>query len=344
MLCPDGPDHRLGVKALDDLLEVFVPRPGTAQGQGQTANPRLANRSEPVVEISSSQSAAGKSQLLYYLTAVAILPSRLGDIRLGGRDAAVVFIDADGRFDASRLLTVARRIVQQKMKPQTMDREGELKLHDDIENLLIDSLQHVHAFRPQSSTSLLATLHSLEPYLFNLPRHLSSNRHLHAILIDSMTAFFWQDKLRDQIARIEEIGHPRAEIERNRKERQSFYMADLHAELVKELKRLQHVFGCAVVHTTTAWVGRSSAGDLPGVVETATSFRCPLPAPWGLFPWLRVVVSSSSPSVGGKRRFSGCVNGWAREDWPRRFIEGAQRRNGGRFVFHANCDGVEMAD
>lgn len=344
MLCPDGPDHRLGVKALDGLLEVFVPRPGTVQGQGQAANPHLANRSAPVVEISSTQSAAGKSQLLYYLAAVAILPSRLGDIRLGGRDAAVVFIDTDGRFDANRLSIVARGIVQQKIKPHTTDKEGELNLRNDIENLLIDSLRHVHVFRPQSSTSLLATLHSLELYLFDLPRHPSSNRNLHAILIDSMTAFFWQDKLRDQIARIEEIGHPRVEIERHRKEKQSFYMADLYVELVRELKRLQNVFGCAIVHTTTAWVGRSSAGGLPSVVETASSFRCPLPAPWGLFPWLRVVVSSSSPSAGGKRQFLSCVNGWAREDWPRRIIEGVECRNGGIFVFYANRDGVEMAD
>lgn len=296
------------------------------QGDRQ-AHPAVWNtRPDPVVEISSTSSAAGKSQLLYYLTAIAVLPSTVDDIQIDGRNAAVVFVDTDGRFDADRLLTVARGIVQQKLKdPDQLP---------DVENILINSLQHVHVFCPTSSASLLATLQNLEPYLFGLTRHLSTDRPLHAILIDSATAFFWQDKLRDQIARIEEIGRPHAEVEHYRALKRSFYIADMYAELVKELKRLQRVFGCAVVYTTRAWVGRSTPMAMG---HELVAFRCSLPPPWGLFPTLRLVVRST-----GKGRFLGCVNGLGQEDWPRRVVEGLARRNRRTFVFNTDKDGVRI--
>lgn len=284
----------------------------------------VRTRPDPVVEISSTSSAAGKSQLLYYLTVIAVLPAMIDNIQIGGRNAAVVFIDTDGRFDADRLLAVARGIIQQRLKQQMVEQP-------DIETTLLTSLQHIHVFRPTSSASLLATIHSLESYLFDISRHISTKRSLHAILIDSATSFFWQDKLRDQIARIEEIGRPHAEIEHDRRLKQSFYIADMYAELVRALKKVQSVFGCAVVYTTTAWVGR--AASVSG--EELVAFRCSLPPPWGLFPTLRIVVRAN-----GQGSFLGCVNGLGREEWPRRVVEGLEGRSRGTFVFGVDRDGV----
>ena len=346
-ICPrteDGIPGSLGVKPLDDLLQVFA---APHQSRADHENPNLQSEdghghgnagttritpSEPVVEISSTSSGAGKSQLLYYLTAVAILPSTLDETQLG-KNAAVVFIDADYRFDALRLRTIARGIIQQKLNQD----------HDDIEDMLVDSLQHVHVFRPDSSASILATLKSLDAYLFDLSRHVSSTRPVQAIFIDSATAFFWQDKLRDQVARTEEIGRPYAEIELARSRKQSFYITDMYAELVRELKRLQRVFGCAVVYTTTAWVARSHVLDSAGAAPVA--FRCALPPPWGLFPTLRLVVRSFPAAVttvrdAGLSRFLGCVNGLGREEWPRRITEGLDGRGKGTFVFYTGRDGV----
>lgn len=283
-------------------------------------------RPDPVVEISSTSSAAGKSQLLYYLTAIAVLPSTIDNVQIGGRNAAVVFVDTDGRFDADRLLSVTRGIIQQKLKQQMVEQRP------DIETILYTSLQHIHVFRPTSSASLLATLQSLESYLFDLTRHISTNRPLHGIFIDSATAFFWQDKLRDQIARVEEIGRPHVEIEHDRRLKRSFYIADMYAELVRALKKVQSVFGCAVVYTTAAWVGR--AASVSG--EELVAFRCSLPPPWGLFPTSRVVVRAN-----GQGRFLGCVNGLGREEWPRKVVEGLERRGRG-FVFDADGDGVHI--
>lgn len=279
------------MKSLDDALRVFTSE----------------SKKEPVVEIASTASAAGKSQLLYYLAATAVLPETCG-----GRSAAVVYIDADGRFDAHRLRTVAMGIAQTAVEAATVE----------------DSLQHVHVFQPSSSGCLLATLQTLQDYLLDVKRHVSSARPLRAILLDSATAFLWQDKLRDQIARVEEIGLPASEIEQDRRENRSFVLGTLYAELVSELKRLQGEFGCAVVFTATVWT-RGLEGD-------AVGFRSSLPPPWGLFPALRVVVRATGRGV-----FEAGVNTWGREDWPRRVVEGLQRTHrGGAFSFHANVDGV----
>lgn len=291
-------------------------RPPTGRGEESQAR----KESNPVVEIASTASAAGKSQLLYYLTALAVLPETYG-----GRDAAVVYIDTDGRFDADRLRAVARGIVHQRLQTNITT------ACIDVEDLLISSLQHVHVFRPPSSASLLATLQTLHIYLLDIPRHSSSAKPLHAILLDSATAFLWQDKLRDQIARVEEIGRPHVEIEQERRENRVFVLGGFYTELVAELKRLQGCFECAVVYTVTAWVKTGAGAD------GAVGFRSSLPPPWGLFPGLRVVVRSI-----GQGRFVGCVNTWGREDWPRRVIEGLERLHNGAFSFYTGKDGVVL--
>lgn len=305
-LAGDEQKGHLGLKSLDDALDVFM----------------CEWKKEPVVEIASTASAAGKSQLLYYLAAIAVLPEPYG-----GRSAAVVYIDADGRFDANRLRTVAMGIAQTTSPAETAPAPAPAPAADAVK----DSLQHVHVFQPASSGSLLATLKTIEAYLLDTQRHVSSTRPLHAILLDSATAFLWQDKLRDQIARIEEIGVPASQIEQDRRGHRSFVLGTLYAELVSELRRLQGVFGCAVVYTATVWTRGVEGGG-------AVGFRSSLPSPWGLFPTLRVVVRAA-----GQGRFEAGVNTWAREDWPRRVVEGLQRINrGGAFSFQAGVDGLVL--
>lgn len=389
---------RLGVKELDHLLDVFMPVPAAQHPSRQPQSSSLpqaeddllfsgdeedivighqarftpVSRPNPVVEISSSSSAAGKSQLLYYLTAITILPLTYEGARVDGKESAVVFIDADGRFDADRLRTVARGILHRRLRdqPETIE-----PAH--LEAILLTSLQHVHVLRPQSSSSLLATFHSLDTYLFDLSRHVSSNRRLHAIIIDSASAFFWQDRLRDEVARIEDIGRPLAGIEREREQKQSFYISDLYAELVKELKRLQRRFSCAIIFTTTSLTGKTSSSHHTQSYQTSGPFdlynppapptktpalRPFLPAPWGTFPTLRLVVqrdavrpfppnitvhnaerdAANRHEVVKQGKFSGWVNGWGQEEWPSRVVDGIDGLNGGMFVFYARSEGVDI--
>ncbi|KAL4944274.1 hypothetical protein BDV06DRAFT_96656 [Aspergillus oleicola] len=373
----------LGVAPVDELLELFGPAPQPQHNHqnieddtlGDQADPitvegkpthseafahsALHSRQYPVLELSSTSSAAGKSQVLYHLCALAVLPSEFNDVSLGF-NSVVVFIDTDGRFDAERLRTVARGIVQSKLQAED----------ENIEAMIFASLQHVHVFRPQSSLSLLATLQSLDVYLLDTSRHASSNRALKAIFIDSATAFLWQDKFQEEIARTEEIGRSAAEIERERREKGSFHIADLYADLVSTLKHLQHIFDCAVVYTTTFSSGRPTANQNPSVrygsynpldtALTGPAFRTPLPPPWGLFPTLRLVLQRDTvrPFPPGvtvaeaqrdapmrhevvmKGEYLGTVNGWGREDWPMRMLEEFKRRRGGTFVFRVGREGV----
>ncbi|KAJ5106084.1 hypothetical protein NUU61_003431 [Penicillium alfredii] len=329
-------------------------------------SPRI-QRPSPVVEVSSSLSASGKSQLLYYLTALAVLPHSCGEIPVGGRDAAVVFVDTDGRFNADRLRMVGRGIVQSRQGRRARREVSE----DDLETVLASSLQHVHVLRPQSSSALLATLRSLDAYLFDLPRHRSASRPLHMIAIDSATAFFWQDRLRDEVARAEDIGRSRDEIEREREQKQSFYLSDLYTDVARELKRLQGQLGCAVVYTATVSSGRSVINNDPSAAADPSQFapqtfslRPTLPAPWGTFPLLRLIVHRDSvrmfpptmsaqdarndaplrQSVVRQGKFSAWVNAWGRDQWPRRVVDGIQASSGGVFSFYVRESGVEIPD
>ncbi|KAL4900786.1 hypothetical protein BDW74DRAFT_170561 [Aspergillus multicolor] len=328
-------------------------------------HPAFPSRPHPVLEISSTASAAGKSQMLYYLTAIAVLPSELNGISLGGLNSAVVFIDTDGRFDAARLRTVARGIVLNKLRAGI---ESGTKSQNSAETILLESLQHVHVFRPQSSLALLATLQTLDEYLLNISRHASASRALQAVVLDSATAFFWQDKLQDEIARTEDIGQSAAEIERRCRGRETFHLADIYADLVASLKRLQSIFDCTVIYTATPFGAKSaerpsmpygSYNPLDTALNTP-SFRSPLPPPWGLFPTLRLVLQREMvrPFMPGgtvqeaerdapmrqgvvmRGEFLGSVNSWGREDWPQRILEALKRRGGGQFTFNVGQEGV----
>ncbi|PLN84749.1 hypothetical protein BDW42DRAFT_30864 [Aspergillus taichungensis] len=369
-----GPSPRLGADALDDLVEVFMPVCSVPAGErtlpvGQDEQREVQpetlfkKRHDPVVEITSTSSAAGKSQILYYLTAMAVLPSMFNGARLDGHTAAVVYIDTDGRFDAERLQSVARGIVEHKVRQPEPSTNSD---NTGMASMLATALQHVHVFRPQSSCSLLATLQTLDAYLLDLSRHYSSARPVHAIFLDSASAFFWPDRLRDEVARIEDIGRPYAELERERRMQLSFHISDLYAALVAELRRLQRRFGCTVVYTATAHTtGRpplsnpaSGPFDLynPGEDRSRSRVRAPSLRPllpgWGAFPTLRLVVGREAvrafppgTTAGEAQRvadarqdavrrgqFWARVNAWGEEEWPQRVVEQIQQKGGFPFT------------
>src|SRR4030095_12875097 len=86
--------------------------------------------------------------------------------------------------------------------------EEDLQLH----SMLHECLRHVHVFRPQSSQALLATIQSLETYLLDGSDHISGLRPLRAIVLDSATAFYWQDRREAEILRIPGVREERARI------------------------------------------------------------------------------------------------------------------------------------
>ena len=213
--------------------------------------------------------------MLYYITAIAVLPTTYSGVPLDGKLSAVVVLDTDGRFDVRRLAHVMRSHILQRKDSynttvkstlqsnndtaQSTETAASVQLSEDaVENLIKISLQHIYIFRPQSFASQLATLSTLPSYLLSSTAHKSSHRPLHSILIDSVSAFYWQS-LPSTTA---------TDSNANSKPSPSPY-----ATLTSRLRTLQSQFHCPVI--TTSW----SVGARPH-----------LPSLWQNFVTVRLVV------------------------------------------------------
>lgn len=300
----------MGIPQLDSLLnslrvpaEVEAPAtlagegpsstPSSDGGEGHVENPSRQHhgRSKPVsVELTSRDSAAGKTTLLYCLSAVATLPKAVG-----GQESAVVYIDNDGRFSAARLVQIMDDYIR-RLQSATTGVEPEF----DIENktkptsrqLTHEALNHTYVFRPQSSTELISTLDSVAAFLLDRTKHSSIHRPLGLVIIDSATAFYWQDRFDRDMARLANPvvpgpgpgpGHSQTKAKAN--------------EILERLQALQTQFGCAVAFSTSS----TAAAPPPFSISKATcSLDSPAPAPaptspvvspWTLFATLTLTMS-----------------------------------------------------
>ncbi|EED12200.1 Rad51 family DNA repair protein, putative [Talaromyces stipitatus ATCC 10500] len=289
-------DAFFGIKDFDELLHVAL---GAHQPFAGTQNQHVhqsaafgssSKRKLPVIEISSPSSGGGKSQLLYYFIAMSVLPSTFNGHKLDGRGGVAILLDADGRFDVRRLHDIIAGIVRHALSDA--DVSSNTAIDKAINALIHTTLQYVHIFRPQTSSSLLSTLNALDTYLLNHSQTTRS-RPLQGIFLDSASAFYWTDRLRDEISRTQEIGLPATEIQRRRKGRTSFYMSVLYSNIAGELRRLQSLFGCAIVYTTWGITPRSSSSveGYGHIWSGPPTFKPHLPSPWNsTFPDLRLVV------------------------------------------------------
>lgn len=333
-----------------------VPRPTASYAQKSKL---------PVIEISSPNSGGGKSQLIYYLVALCVLPSTFKGRKTGGRDGAVVLLDTDGKLDIRRLYQIAQGVVWHSLRADINAEEA--MNENEIQSLLHDSLQHIHVFRPQTSSSLLATLKSLDKYLLDVTRHHSAARPLHALFLDSASAFYWQDRMRDDVARTEEIGRSGADIAHDRDNRKKFHMNVLYRDLVVELRRIQAVFDCSLIFSTWGLFRAPPDRTAPysHLWTGPPSFRPHLPPPWGKFANLRLIVQRDAvrpypvtssladierdapirQAVVRRGKFSAWVDTWGKEDWPPGLISALRSmpENGG-FPFWIREDGVFMDD
>ncbi|PGH30728.1 hypothetical protein GX50_06490 [[Emmonsia] crescens] len=315
---PTSPQYApLGIKPLDDILRVFHPSPPHAsitsaspyatEAAAATHIPR-----QPVLEITSPSSADGKSHLLYYITALAILPDTYHNIILRGRNSAIVFLDTDCRFDAVRLREVTRGIVLERaveqgiLLPAAGSNSGHGNEDEDLNKMLHTALSHVHVFRPQSSASLLATIRSIEPYLLHGTaeghnKHESHYRPLHAILLDSASAFYWQDRHEMEVLSIPGVREERARARAPNDNDNDTPPSQLPHQIIHALRALQHTFSCPLIFTTwgllRATPHASSRRHISHAPATTPlykphrpSFRPHLPRPWPSFPTCRIIV------------------------------------------------------
>ncbi|XP_038654343.1 DNA repair protein XRCC2 [Scyliorhinus canicula] len=109
---------------------------------------------------------AGKTEMLYHLVALCILPESAG-----GLQVEVLFIDTDYHFDMLRLVAIL-----------------EHRLVQSTEELVKGCLGRLFLVHCSSSTQLLLLLHSLETMVCSHPA-------LCLLIVDSMSAFYWIDRL-----------------------------------------------------------------------------------------------------------------------------------------------------
>ena len=201
----------------------------------------------PFVEITSDGPGSGKTHLLYYITAVAILPSHINGVSLHGKNSAVIFIDADLKFDVCRLFEVIRSYIVHCFAVNKVACIGDTSAHQDqISSIDLDEvvgsvLQHVHVVQQQSFEKLLESLRELPCYLLENSNHSSEGRRLHAILVDGISAFYWESRMGGN------------------SDSCAFFNAGTSAmsspfkELVRLLHTLQASFACIIVVTTWSY-------------------------------------------------------------------------------------------
>ncbi|XP_035271819.1 DNA repair protein XRCC2 [Anguilla anguilla] len=107
----------------------------------------------------------GKTEALYHLVARCILPEANG-----GLEAEVVFVDTDYHLDTLRLVAVLER-----------------RLPSGAEDAVRASLARLYVVHCSSGVQLLLTLHYLEGMFCSRPS-------LSALILDSISAFYWVDR------------------------------------------------------------------------------------------------------------------------------------------------------
>ncbi|KAF2155104.1 hypothetical protein K461DRAFT_291989 [Myriangium duriaei CBS 260.36] len=274
-----------GVESIDRLIAPFcAPKHDQHITSPRTNHARSPStktvRQKPLcVEIASSQVGDGKTQLLYYLITIALLPASLSGLYLGGRQSAVLYFNCDGDFSIARLVKVMEHYVTNCIGTQPEGFSSGTPSKADLTDMTDHALQHLHVFSPQSMTSLIRTVELLPHYVYDPSRHTSMHRRIHSIILDSATAFYWADRNDMETANvpstIEESGHGL------RTKAESGY-----SRLRSLLSSLGREFACPIVYTAGNIFHKTSGGPFRAL---ATS----LPKSWLSFPTVRLIIRRS---------------------------------------------------
>ena len=125
-----------------------------------------------------------KSEMLYHLIVRCILPTKHG-----GLETEVMFVDTDYHFDTLRLVTILEaRLAQQSAEPtrESCPKEGTEEEEGD-EEMVKACLQRLFLVHSSTSAQMLLSLHYLEGWFSSRPT-------LGLLVLDSISAFYWQDR------------------------------------------------------------------------------------------------------------------------------------------------------
>ena len=310
-------------------------------------SPLAKDKPPLVIEVTGATACSGKTQLLYHLISISLLPVQYRDMAEFGKGYAVVLLDLSSRFSILRLYDVMYDRVSSICSTNSFTLS-----HEDLSSLISDSLMHLHVFRPQESSSLQATLDSITPYLLNRhPLHVSANRPLGLVGINDLSAFLWQDRLDgDEDSYLSTTT--------SKEKANSSLLLQRYRSLVSSLRQIQQVFSCTIVATN--W------GLAPTIsVANRRSLRPHLPSVWNNFCTVRIIIErdrvpkfgpgiSAEEAANEKQQrwgaveqsgFSGRINWWGNENWRDEVREGlVSLKRGGSFQFKVTNMGIIVDD
>ena len=343
----------LGISPIDRLLRLFQNPPPTRQQQRyqahrsvQQAGPPPLPREKPlpVIEITDATACSGKTQLLYLLVSIALLPTEHKDVIIDGKGNAVVLLDLSGRFSVLRLYHVMHNYVS-----SICSASSSVLREQEISSLVSDSFSHLHIFHPLSSSSLLATLASLPSFFLSSPStHLSANRCLGLLAINDLSAFLWQDRLdADEGNALPASNH----VEKAN----GTLLLERYRNLISSLRHMQSLFSCTIIATNWGLAPVTSVAGHPAL-------RPHLPSLWSNFCTIKLVVEKDRVSKFGpglsaeeakmesvqrwdaikKSGFSGWVNWWGHERWREEVREGLKVE--GTFSFKVTRNEITVDD
>ncbi len=313
----------------------------------QQASPIAKDKPPLVIEITGATACSGKTQILYHLISISLLPVKYREMADFGKGYAVVLLDLSSNFSILRLYNVMCDRVS------SICSTNSFALPDaEVSSLVSDSLTHIHIFRPQESSSLQATLDSIPSYLLaQHSLHVSANRPLGLIAMNDISAFLWQDRLD-----ADEEADP-STTARKEKANNSLFL-QRYRSLVSSLHHIQQLFSCTIVATNWAFTPTTSVANHRGV-------RPHLPSVWNNFCTVKLVLERdkvpkfgpgmSAEEAANERQqrwgaveqsgFSGRVNWYGSENWRdevREGLEGLGR--GGSFHFKVTNMGIIVHD
>ncbi|KAL8927008.1 MAG: hypothetical protein Q9208_002553 [Pyrenodesmia sp. 3 TL-2023] len=201
-----------------------------------------------------------------------LLPAKHGDVILGGKESAVVVFDLGNNLSMLRLQKIMANHVQ-----SSLGRSSEPFPVATVNSIVRCSLEHLHVVRPQTSVSLLATLTNLHLHLFNTASHVSANRSVGSIIVHSVDAFLWQDRLDDAEDQASDTGFVQ----------KTSLISSRFRDLVAHLRRLQTDFSCLIIATSSA-LSTTAYTRIDG--QMVPVLRSHVPNVWRNFVTVRLIV------------------------------------------------------
>jgi hypothetical protein len=267
-LVPSVLDHGLNVDEFESF-EQFLSLPSV--------------RDNALIEVSSLGKASGKTALLSLLILSAISPNQYHGVQLAGKDGAVILFDNDDRFDVSATFYVLKNHIKREL--ETISKSHGTSLGEDGDNAnaydettresvdtsnnAIDSLarkclQHLHIIRPQSWSSLIASLDSLPDLLLNSPlSHNSAAKAVSYVIVDGASAFLWQRRAEEESRKILALNSPPSATSPSENPG--------YEGLLKRLRDLGRRFDCPVIITTLQQPRSSENSHRDGNIAAANA-------------------------------------------------------------------------